>query len=142
MTSKYAHHPATRIKKPGGGSAEIDKELVPLIRKLWSHDFDTVTCCQDVGESAGSVSERARALWSGYALIELGIPDTLRLLDMIVYMPFFAERLHWAHPEAWSVSIPVLAGRADAYDADVMPWAQIKFPKGQVKVLTDYLTGG
>lgn len=149
-TSKYAHHPVRRAQTPDGRFVEIDVEMIPLIKRLWSHGFHTVTCCQDIGESATSASARRRAFWSGYALLELGIPDTLRLLDMIIHMPFFADRLDVRHPEAWSVSIPVRAGEnvdweagaTREWDAEVLPWTSIVFPKEQVPVLTDYLTGG
>lgn len=129
-------HPAMRLRAPDGEWADIDARLVPLIKALWADGYDTIGCCQDIGESAGEVSDRWATHWGGYAQVELLVPDACRLLDVVKNTPQFKDRMHWAEPGAWSVTIPVLPFGWDD-DAQVMPWAQVRFPAEQISDLVD-----
>lgn len=133
-----SHHQVRRLRAPDGSRADIDVLLVPLVKALWAAGYETIGCCQDLGESAGEASPRWGTLWSGYAQVELLIPDACRLLDAVKNTPQFKEQMHWTAPDAWSVTIPVLPFGMDD-DADVMPWAQVRFPADQIGDLTDVI---
>jgi hypothetical protein len=45
------HHPIRRRTAPDGSRASIDVLLVPLIEALWAAGYETIGCCQDLGES-------------------------------------------------------------------------------------------
>lgn len=43
-------HPSRRLSVPGGGMADIDVAMVPLVRALWEVGMRTSGCCQDLGD--------------------------------------------------------------------------------------------
>jgi hypothetical protein len=45
-------HPTRRLHTPAGEPVEIDLDMVPLIRALWTLDLTTPGCCQDNGQYA------------------------------------------------------------------------------------------
>lgn len=135
------HHAVKNIKAADGGSADIDVMLADLIEALWDAGYETIGSCQDLGESISAVSERKSDYWSGYALVEMPVEDTLRLLDAVEDSPQFQDRMHWAAPGAWEVSLPVLSSSPWGEGADVMPWAQIHFPNDQIDDLIKVITG-
>jgi hypothetical protein len=131
------HHPTMRVRTPDGNDADIDVLMVPLVKALWAAGYETVTCCQDLGESLHSYGcEREGAHWKGYALLEMFTEDACRFLDAVKDVPQFKDRMHWAAPAAWSIGILVLPFGHHG-DARPSPWAQIRFPKDQVGDLTD-----
>jgi len=65
--------------------------------------------------------------------------DACRLLDTIRTVPPFDQRMHWAAPGAWEVSLPIVT--VDGQAAQAM-WAQIHFPASQISELLQVLTGG
>jgi hypothetical protein len=130
-------HPTKYLRAPDGTRAAIDVMLAPLIKALWAAGYETITCCQDVGEY--STCERSAALWKGYALLDMPIEDTCRLLDAIKNTPQFRDRMHWAADGAWNIDIPILPFGWDG-DAEPSPWAQIRFPNAQVGDLVDVLS--
>ena len=134
-------HPTKYLKAPDGSRAAIDVMLVPLIKALWAAGYETITCCQDIGESAGGTCERTAAPWKGCALLDMPVDDTCRLLDAVKRTPQFRDRMHWAAEGAWSIDIPILPFGRDG-DAEPSPWAQIRFPNDQVSDLVDVLTAG
>lgn len=129
-------HPAKHLIAPDGEDAEIDVMLVSLIEALWAAGYETITCCQDLGESAGEASPRSAAHWKGYALLEMPVPDTCRLLDSIKRTRAFRPRMHWASDGAWEVTVPVIASHPFTGHAALAPWVQIHFPADQVDELT------
>lgn len=141
-----ACHPVRRLRAPDGTRADIDTGIVPLIKALWSAEFDTIGSCQDIGESIGHHDERKSAYWKGYVLLEMPIQDALCLLDAVKGTSQFCDKMHWAAPGAWEVSVPVMPfSMFDVQGEDeavLGPWAQIHFPRDQVddlvKVLQDY----
>ena len=50
-------HPARRLTTPNGAEADIDVEMVPLVRTLWALDLTTTASCQDFGE--GTAGQRS-----------------------------------------------------------------------------------
>lgn len=109
----------------------IDVEMVPLIQALWAAGYRTITCCQDLGESAGRASPRHGTFWAGRALLELPAADALALAELAAAHGF---GMHWADPDAWEMSVPVLMLGARALLMDNM--VQLKFPAGQLRRLT------
>jgi len=133
-----SHHPVRRLTAPDGTRASIDVQLVPLIKALWAAGYETIGCCQDLGESAGRVSGRSAAHWKGYVLLEMPVDDACRLLDAVKDTPQFKDRMHWSAPGAWETALPV-APFGLGGEADVLPWAQVHFPADQVGDLTDVI---
>src|SRR5258708_25637293 len=82
-------HPTTRLVDPKGEPADIDVELAPLVQLLWRLGIETITCCQDVGESiaplardlphVASEAERLR----GSAQVDFPIDPGLRFLTAV-----------------------------------------------------------
>jgi hypothetical protein len=137
-------HPTKRLRAPDGTRADIDVMLVPLIKALWAAGFDTVGSCQDLGESIGHHSERKSAYWKDYVLLEMSVADTLRLLDTVKGTPQFCDKMHWAAPGAWEVSLSVMPfspfdtqGEDEAW---VAPWPQVHFPNDQIDDLAKVIT--
>ena len=100
-------HPVKRLTAPDGSRASIDVQLAPLIKALWAAGYETIGCCQDLGESIHS-SERKSVYWAGYVLLEMPFEDACRLIDAVRYTPQFKDRMHWTDDGAWEVSLPVL----------------------------------
>lgn len=142
MSSQF-QHPAKRLTDPSGRVAAIDVLLVPLIKALWAAGYETIGSCQDLGESLRNY-KRKSAYWLGYVLLEMPVDDTLRLLDEIKGTPQFCDRMHWAAPGAWQVSLPVMPfSPFDIHgEAGIGPWTQIHFPNDQIDDLTKVITAG
>jgi hypothetical protein len=133
-------HPARRIRDPATGySVDIDDEIVPLIQALWAGGYETIGSCQDLGESTARAPGYGTR-WGGYVLVEMPISDACRLLDTVKVTPQFEDRMHWAAPGAWVISVPILPSGFSGDDAELGPWAQIRFPKDQVDDLVKVLT--
>ncbi|HET9079643.1 MAG TPA: hypothetical protein VFO01_03890 [Trebonia sp.] len=54
-------HPAQRLSAPDGTVADIDTEIVPLVRALWALGLATTASCQDFGE--GTAGQRETGLY-------------------------------------------------------------------------------
>jgi len=130
LPSGQHHHPAQKIRTPEGRYAWIDTGMVALVRALWAAGYVTVTCCQDLGESAGELSPRAAACWKGYALLELPVTDACALATLAAAHDLTR---HWAEPGAWEVSAPVIMLGSRAV---LMNLVQVHFPAGQIHGLT------
>ena len=127
-------HPVKRLTAPDRTRADIDVLMVPLIKALWYAGYETVTCCQDIGEVAGQSSSRSLH-WSGYALLEMPIRDMCELLDVVKETPQFKDRMHWADDGAWEIRIQVMPFGIDG-PAEPAPWAALYFPNDQIADLT------
>jgi hypothetical protein len=81
-------HPTTILKHPKlGYEAEIDKEIAPLISKLWEMDINTAFCCQgDMTEESYSYldTEAERAY--------ISFPEFADFLNFMNKISFFNER--------------------------------------------------
>jgi len=82
-------HPTTRLVDPKGEPADIDVELAPLVQLLWRLGIETITCCQDVGESIAPlardlphVASEAKRL-RGSAQVDFPIDAGLRFLTAV-----------------------------------------------------------
>jgi hypothetical protein len=93
-------------------TVEIDELLAPLIRELWDADIETVSCCQDAGDSSDPSDAdlphiRKRMEWNaGYAYIDFpGEAEVCAFLDAVASAglrdAFYDRMTHWAVPGAW-----------------------------------------
>lgn len=129
-------HPVKHLTAPDGEPADIDLRLVPLIEALWDAGYDTIGSCQDLGESLAGYPRKA-AYWRGYALIEMPYEDACRLMDRVRRTRLFRDRMHWASPGAWDVSMPILSLPGERSRA---LWVQVHFPADQIDDLVTVLT--
>lgn len=130
-------HLTRELVPPGGQAVGIDVALVPLIVALWTTGYDTVSCCQDLGESLADISPRMAAYWKGWVSLEVS-PDSARKLGQLAaeagVMP-----THWAEEGAWSMSLPVIFLRNVPQLLNIV---QIRFPVSQLEVLTTAVWAG
>ncbi|MCE7004489.1 hypothetical protein LWC34_16840 [Kibdelosporangium philippinense] len=99
----------------GDHRAEVDEQLAPLIAALWSNGFETVSCCQDLGESLAAMVESKPHMASyvqahrGWALVDFPIGDGLAFLTAIARAgprdDFYERMTYWAFPDAWDINI-------------------------------------
>ncbi|GIF62779.1 hypothetical protein Ais01nite_08140 [Asanoa ishikariensis] len=107
-------HPVTTVRV-GGMVAEIDELLAPVIDATWRNGIQTLTSCQDAGESNVSwVSKLPHmadyvATWKGWAFIDFAVEQGLAFLDAVagagVRDAFYVRIVHWAAPDAWQVNV-------------------------------------
>ncbi|MBO2465222.1 hypothetical protein [Actinomadura violacea] len=142
-------HPAERLALPGGGLADIDLRMIPLVRALWALNFTTMGCCQDLGESiehnghGSPVQAKDRQRWAtfykGHAWLKLPVNDAERLIGILGGDQIFGHRMRrWTHPEAWQAVLWLIP--TDDGCARPEPTAQITFPAPQIKDLVNLLT--
>ena len=95
--------------------AEIDEALAPVVEALWRNGFETLTCCQDAGESNAGWVDRLPHMSAyvesrrGWAYIDFPIDSGLAFLTAIAKAgprdAFYVRMTHWAAPDSWDVSI-------------------------------------
>jgi hypothetical protein len=142
-------HPSQQLISPRGEPADIDVELVPLIRALWRRGFDTASCCQDLGESNAATDYPPPRRWvdyhRGFACIDLPIPDGIAALAAVADAgprdEFYERMTHWRTGGAWSVHVPVLDLNCGAVDGPVrsafeMFGIQVVFPRSDIAEFT------
>jgi len=114
MTDTTNVHPVRSVRV-GDRCADIDQMLAPLVEALWRNGFETLTCCQDAGESNADwvdllphMAEYVRRR-KGWAFIDFPIGDGLGFLTAIAQAgprdAFYVRMTHWAAPDAWDVNI-------------------------------------
>lgn len=107
-------HPVREVRV-GKRSADIDEMLAPLIEALWRLGIETLTCCQDAGESNADWVETLPHMDAyvqarkGWAFIDFPIDDGLRFLTAVAQAgprdAFYVRMTHWAAPDAWEVKV-------------------------------------
>ncbi|GAA4908279.1 hypothetical protein [Streptomonospora salina] len=142
-------HPVERLVLPDGGEADIDAELVPLMRALWSLGLSTLGCCQDHGEAIGdnghrsptSAQDRQRHadFYRGYVWLKMPNDDAKALVAILGEHPAFAHRVRrWTHPEAW-MNIVYMFPEDEGGGAELADAAQLHFPRSQLSELVGVL---
>ena len=138
-------HPSQRLTAPDGTQADIDTEIVSLIRALWALDLTTTASCQDFGE--GTAGQRRAnqhpsryggdafiAYYTGYAWLKMPVPDAQRLANTLIGTEFHDKVTRRWEPGSWRMHVPlvfdenrgIVLGNA----------AQIHFPGEQIASLT------
>ena len=138
-------HPAQRLTAPDGTQADIDNEIVPLIRALWALNLATTASCQDFGE--GTAGQRAAcqrpsryggdafiAYYTGYAWLKMPVPDAKRLADSLTETEFRDKVTQRWTPGSWRMHVPMIFN--DHSGIELADTAQIHFPREQVPALT------
>jgi hypothetical protein len=145
-------HPL-KVVRVGKLTAEIDELLAPVIEAAWRNGIETLTSCQDAGESNVSwirklphmadYVERHR----GWAFIDFTVGAGLAFLDAVARAgardAFYVRMVHWAAPDAWRVECrPYDAAMSDerrpsTFNLDLM---QVAFPQYDIPELVRRLT--
>ncbi|MCP3821897.1 hypothetical protein NLX86_28535 [Streptomyces sp. A3M-1-3] len=137
-------HPYETLTTPDGEQADIDTEMVPVIRELWRLGFTTVTCCQDVGEATADVRAQREpplgyggdgfiAYHRGYALLKMPVADAQRLVALLADTTGFGDRVrHPWRPGSWRVNVPL---EPDGLAATAL----LHFPRAQLPELVGTL---
>jgi len=138
-------HPAQRLSAPDGTQADIDTEIVPLVRTVWAHGLVTTASCQDFGE--GTAGQRRTDLYPsryggdafiayyiGWAWLKMPVADAQRLANTLVGTEFHDKVTRRWEPDSWRMHIPLIfeAGQGIAPAST----AQIHFPREQIASLT------
>jgi hypothetical protein len=142
-------HPTQRLTTPAGIQADIDDEMVSLVRTLWALNLATEACCQDFGE--GTAGQRAAnqhpsryggdafiAYYTGYAWLKMPLPDTQRLASMLLGTEFHDRiTLRWT-PGSWRMHVPIIFDE-NHEEVVLQDTGQIHFPREQISSLTSTL---
>jgi hypothetical protein len=144
-TSVPQIHPAQRLTAPDGTQADIDTEIVPLVRVLWALNLTTTASCQDFGE--GTAGQRAAnqrpssyggdafiAYYTGYAWLKMPVPDALRLANILIGTEFHDKVTRRWESGSWRMHVPAVFEENRGIILDSA--AQIHFPRKQVASLT------
>ena len=141
-------HPAQRLTAPDGTHADIDTEIVSLVRALWALNLTTTASCQDFGE--GTAGQRAAnqrpssyggdefiAYYTEYAWLKMPVPDALRLANTLIGTEFHDKVTRRWEPGSWRMHVPVVFDENREIILDGA--AQIHFPRKQIASLTSTL---
>lgn len=142
-------HPTKPLTDPGGEPVDIDVEMVPLVRALWSLGLRTSSCCQDFGEGTEgqrNIKPDAASTYGGdafieyyrgYAWLKMPVLDATRLANGLLETPFRNRIiLRWS-PGSWRMHVPLIYG--DDQEIITDSTAQIHFPRHQIAQLTGTL---
>jgi hypothetical protein len=141
-------HPAQRLSAPDGTVADIDTEIVPLVRALWAHGLVTAASCQDFGEGtagqrkAGQYPSRYGgdafiAYYTGWAWLKMPVPDARRLATLLLGTEFHDKVTRRWEPGSWRMHIPLIFEESSGITP--ASTAQIHFPREQAPSLTRIL---
>ena len=141
--SRQCHETAT--VKVGDRIAQVDVELAPIIESLWTHDINTLACCQD--QTAGL--KRRTADPRGYILFEF-TDDLQRFLELLEDTPMAEHRwqnFDWSDgvgspvveipPIGWSYRVHVR--RPGPKRDGIEIGASVRFPVGDIPLLESTL---
>lgn len=141
-------HPVQRLTAPGGAEADIDTEIVPLIRAVWALGLATTASCQDFGDGVAGQRGPGRdpaekhgdafiAYYAGWAWLKMPAPDALRLLTLLLGTGFRENITRRWEQDTWRLHIPVVYDKAAGIAP--APDAQIHFPREQTAELARVL---
>ena len=138
-------HPVHRLAAPDGTEADIDTDIVPLVRAVWALGLATTASCQDFGEgTAGqrnAVPHAARyggdafiAYYTGWAWLKMPLPDAHRLTTMLLGTEFRDRVARRWEPGSWRMHVPLVFEEGTGITPASA--AQIHFPREQTASLT------
>ena len=141
----------------GAWSADIDEEVAPVVLALWRAGIETVSACQDEGESLVAFADQApwfaaqTRAYAGRAYVDFAELDAVaRFLDAVANAgprdELYQRMSSPATPEAWEV-------RVTFYDAlttqDSVDWAnpstfaagvlRVRFPRRDIAAIAERL---
>jgi hypothetical protein len=62
-------HSSQRLTAPDGTQADIDTEIVPLVRALWALNLVTTASCQDFGEGTAGASNLSKSAGRTFPIV-------------------------------------------------------------------------
>lgn len=142
-------HPYERLTTPTGVQAEIDVEIVPLVKALWSLDLMTISSCQDFGEGVAgqrAINHRRSyyhgdefiAYYTGYAWLKMPLSDAQHLANTLLGTAFRDIITQRWTPDAWRLHVPL---RYEEHQGITLTdTAQVHFPRIQIPALVATLT--
>jgi hypothetical protein len=141
-------HSVRRLSAPDGTQADIDAEIVPLVRALWALGLATTASCQDFGE--GTAGQRKAdlypsryggdafiAYYAGWAWLKMPVPDAQRLATILLGTEFRDKVTRRWEPGSWRMHVPLIFEEASGIT--LASTAQIHFPREQTAALTSVL---
>ena len=145
----YQHHATSSLISPHTDQpVQIDIDMVPLIRVLWTNDWQTMACCQDNGEAVAAEREHGKVgqptghggfitYHKGWAWLKMPTADALSLLAALGDDKTFATRVQvpWQRG-SWRMYIPLVYQDDEFTPA---PYVQVYFPKDQLPELVTAL---
>jgi hypothetical protein len=141
-------HPSESLTTPDGSQAEIDADMVPLVRALWALNLTTVASCQDFGEGTAGQRRASRrtcryggdefiAYYTSYAWLKMPLPGAQRLANALLSTELRDKiTLRWT-PGSWRMHVPLIFDENSGIVLDAT--AQIHFPRDQINGLTAIL---
>jgi hypothetical protein len=141
-------HPAQRLTTPNGAQVDIDEDMAPLVRILWSLGLETTACCQDFGDGTAGQRDVSQnrsgyggdafiAFYAGYAWLKLPVSDAKLLVHLLVGTEFHGKVTRRWTPGSWRMHVPMVF--TDGRGIDLADDTQIHFPRGQILALTAVL---
>jgi hypothetical protein len=135
------HHPRVRLRA-GGFSDLVDRDLAPLLREIWLAGIETMSSCQDAGESIEHLAaeyphmEAYIEVSRGRAYIDfLWEEDAARFFSLIAAggpSDALRHRLtHWLAEGHWQ-TIVSMSEYPDAPDTFGAFMYQVSFPKTDI----------
>jgi hypothetical protein len=142
-------HPSQCLNTPSGAQVDIDEDMIPLVRTLWSLGLETTACCQDFGDGTAGQREASQnrfdyggdafiAFYAGYAWLKMPVPDAKLLVDFLVRTEFHDKVTQRWTRDSWRMHVPMIF--VDNHRRiDLADDAQIHFPREQIPALTSVL---
>jgi hypothetical protein len=141
----------------GEWSADVDVEIAPLVFELWRGGIETVSACQDEGESLLALAHSAPWLveqsrvYAGRAYVDLlHTDDACRFLDAVTNAgprnALYRRMSSLATPDAWEVRLALYdtlstqeTGDWNSPSAFGVGVVRVRFPRGDVEEVVDRL---
>lgn len=110
------HHPSVHLVA-GGFEDDVDEGLVPILRLAWEIGIETMSGCQDAGESLADLPKRHPHMADyvkrrqGWAYIDFFNDGIEAFLTMVLAgepsKEMWYRMYHWLAPDAWQKSCSV-----------------------------------
>jgi hypothetical protein len=138
-------HPVQRLTTPDGTEADIDTEIVPLVRVLWALGLGTTASCQDFGEGVAGQRKVSQhppekggdafiAYYTGFTWLKMPTQDAQRLATVLLHTEFRDNITRRWEQGSWRMHIPVTFDESQGVSP--ASTTQIHFPRQQVAKLT------
>lgn len=123
----------------------IDRDIVPLVRRLWELGLHTKSSCQNYGESlltSGPGMPAGSRRWGSFYLdrvwLKLRAIDGEHLVGLLSRDPYLRFPIsQWAMPESWLCVKPVLPNPVSGQARSELEAVHLFFPREHLdRVLT------
>lgn len=137
-------HPRRRLKDPDGRFVMIDRGVADIIAECWRLGIETISCCQDAGESLAHLPDSHPHMTAyvnanrGRAYVDFDSADDAAFFLTLLgnHGPrdaFYRRMSSWFELDAWKKTIHISDlseyDRLDGEPVDFQPWlVQVSFP--------------